>query len=75
MKSRQILIAIAILATLLHTAAAQPKKEIEAKCAPAGDHSGGYKLAVQSCSVRFDCDRSPKYPWAHKTFSNHTRLP
>ena len=34
MKSRQILIAIAILATLLHTAAAQPKKEIEANAPP-----------------------------------------
>ena len=34
MKSRQILIAIAILATLLLTAAAQPKKEVEAEMRP-----------------------------------------
>jgi hypothetical protein len=34
MKSRQILIAIAILGTLLHTAAALPKREIEVNAPP-----------------------------------------
>jgi len=34
MKSRQILIAIAILGTLLHTAAAQPTKKIEVNAPP-----------------------------------------
>ena len=55
MKSQQSLIAIAILATLLHTAAAQPKKKMELNAPPPETILGGYRLAVQSCSVRVDC--------------------
>jgi hypothetical protein len=45
MKSRQILMAIVILGTVWHTAAAQPKKQVEVDAPPPGAF-----WPVQACS-------------------------
>jgi len=54
MKSRQILIAIAILSTVWHTAEAQPKKRIEVDPTPPESILAGTSLS-SILSIRFDC--------------------
>ena len=56
MKTRQILIAILILATVWHTAAAQPKKKnISAEAPPPESILAGTSMQSNSAAIRFDC--------------------